>query len=224
MASTLRKTDDTLWAVEPPGTDLLSLLAISSSLDPEDVALLDAAREEFVNHGFRRAAISDIARRAKSSRPTVYRRLGDKDRIIRVVVLREVVNFFVRTAARLTKTESLAERVVEAFVSGITEFQTNPLGQAVLRHEPEALGSLVSKDSRNDFELVRNIVATQLIGTHLPQAEARRVTELILRITVSLLILRSDILPIETAEDARRFATKYFVPLIEAVGSSAAYP
>ena len=62
--------------------------------DPEQSRILDAARAEFVAHGFRRAAVADIARRAKVSRQTLHRRCGDKDEIISAVIVREVLHFF----------------------------------------------------------------------------------------------------------------------------------
>ncbi|MEG8181779.1 helix-turn-helix domain-containing protein [Nocardia terpenica] len=39
--------------------------------DSEQSRLPDAARAEFVEHGFRRTSVGDIARRAKVSCPTV---------------------------------------------------------------------------------------------------------------------------------------------------------
>src|SRR6478752_9740395 len=45
--------------------------------DPTSEAILDAAVVEFEQHGFRRVAIDDVARRAGVSRTTIYRRFAD---------------------------------------------------------------------------------------------------------------------------------------------------
>lgn len=54
--------------------------------------LLDAAREEFVAHGIARTAVGDIARRAGVSRPTLYRKCGDKEDIVAAVLVRKQRN------------------------------------------------------------------------------------------------------------------------------------
>ncbi|GAA5196822.1 TetR/AcrR family transcriptional regulator [Microbacterium jejuense] len=51
--------------------------------------LLDAAREIFYIDGFARAQIVDIARAAGTTKPTLYARLGNKERIHEMVVRRE---------------------------------------------------------------------------------------------------------------------------------------
>lgn len=190
--------------------------------DPEDEHLLRVARKEFIAHGFRRTAVGDIARKAKVSRPTVYRRIGDKNQIVRTVVLDEVLGFFSQAADRFLALPSATERMVEAFVAGVVEFRRNPVAQAVLRHEPEALLALVTGDRAESMEAVRDAVAVGLLDSALPAQEARQVAELILRITASLLLAPSQVMPIRTADEARSLATTYFVPLLEAAERSAA--
>ena len=45
-------------------------------------AILDAAVVEFERHGFRRVALDDVARRARVSRTTIYRRFSNKDELV----------------------------------------------------------------------------------------------------------------------------------------------
>ena len=44
--------------------------------DSTQEAILDAAVVEFERHGFRRVALDDVARRARVSRTTIYRRFA----------------------------------------------------------------------------------------------------------------------------------------------------
>ncbi|MUM33080.1 helix-turn-helix domain-containing protein, partial [Mycolicibacterium sp. CBMA 361] len=45
-------------------------------------AILDAALLEFEQHGFRRVALDDVARRAGVSRTTIYRRFANRDELV----------------------------------------------------------------------------------------------------------------------------------------------
>jgi AcrR family transcriptional regulator len=206
---------DRVRPVPPVPLDLTEVLGAVAALSDEDRRLLDAARALIVTHGFRRTLIDDIARRAGVTRRTVNRRLGDKNRIVRTVVAREVETFFTQTLAGLIGVGSPAERTVEAFVTGVVAFHQNEVAQAVLRHEPETLLAFTGKWSEDPMAAVRDLVALGLLGPGLDMDEARRMTELILRITGSLLVAPTSILPLRTEADARWFAKTVFVPIIE---------
>jgi len=66
-------------------------------------AILDAAVVEFEQHGFRRVALDDVARRAGISRTTIYRRFRNKDELIAAVIERENVALFTDIANELKK-------------------------------------------------------------------------------------------------------------------------
>ena len=51
--------------------------------------IAQAALEQFTEFGIHRTSIEDIARRAGVSRVTVYRNVGSKDEVIRLVMARE---------------------------------------------------------------------------------------------------------------------------------------
>ncbi len=54
--------------------------------------VLDAARECLLRSGGRRVTVSEVARRAGVSRPTVYRRWPDISKILRGLLTREVLS------------------------------------------------------------------------------------------------------------------------------------
>ena len=56
--------------------------------DPSTVKILDAAVAEFEQHGIRRVALDDVARRAGVSRTTIYRRFANRDELVAAVVER----------------------------------------------------------------------------------------------------------------------------------------
>lgn len=189
---------------------------VAATADPEQRRLLRAAREEFVAHGFRRTAVGDIARRAKVSRPTVYRRLGDKDEIVHAVVATEIREFFDSIKAVVVAQPTAGDRAVEAFVRGMFACRTNPVVMALQKYEPETLATLVSGESTGPVETLRTAIAAVISSPTLPFDGAARAAELMVRIAFSLLVGPSKLVPVDTDERARWFATTYFVPIIEA--------
>jgi AcrR family transcriptional regulator len=202
-------------SVQPTPMDLSQVLGVVAALSEEDHRLLDEARALIVTHGFRRTLIDDIARRAGVTRRTVNRRLGDKSRIVRAVVVREVETFFRDTLAGLLGVGTPAERTVEAFVTGVVAFHRNEVAQAVLRHEPETLLAVTADWSEEWTGPMRDLIAFGLLGSGLAIDEARRMSELILRITASLLVAPTPMLPLRTEAEARWFAQTVFAPIIE---------
>src|SRR5437879_2242277 len=55
--------------------------------------ILDAARDQFMTFGLRRSTVDDVAKRARVSRVTVYRRIGNKDALVSACLLREYRRF-----------------------------------------------------------------------------------------------------------------------------------
>ncbi|MGX9672870.1 TetR/AcrR family transcriptional regulator [Mycobacterium sp. HM-7] len=176
--------------------------------------LFDAARAEFIRYGFRRTSMDDIARRAGVSSRTIYRRLGDKDEIVRAVVTREVANFLdmsVAVVGRLAKPE---ERLVACVTLSTSEWLRNDLAQAALVHESEFLLTLIQDDEM--FEHLVQAFAMVLAGDDMPLDNAAEAAELILRALATLMTSPSSRLPIGTPEQSRVIAETYFVPILQA--------
>src|SRR5258705_155876 len=77
--------------------------------DPTTEAILDAAVVEFERHGFRRVALDDVARRARVSRTTIYRRFSHTDELVAAVIPRENVSQFAAHAAYSAHTLQTAD-------------------------------------------------------------------------------------------------------------------
>src|SRR5262245_21925835 len=86
-------------------------------------AILDAAVVEFERHGFRRVALDDVARRAKVSRTTIYRRFANRDELVSAVIDRENAVLFAAIADELKSTGPQSNYYVEAFVSAVVRFR-----------------------------------------------------------------------------------------------------
>src|ERR1700760_5119911 len=87
--------------------------------DPATTAILDAAVVEFEQHGFRRVALDDVARRARVSRTTIYRRFAGRDELVAAVIDRENAVLFANIADELKSRRPQSNYYIEAFTLSI---------------------------------------------------------------------------------------------------------
>src|SRR3954463_1066019 len=99
-------------------------------------AILDAAVVEFEQHGFRRVALDDVARRAGVSRTTIYRRFSNKDELVAAVIERENVALFADIAAELKQAGPQSNYYVEAFTLSILRFRRHRVLNRMMSDEP----------------------------------------------------------------------------------------
>jgi len=74
-----------------------------------------AALDEFAEHGIRRTSMEDVARRAGVSRMTVFRRFSSKQRLIEIVIAREVHRGMQELDLLWEGAETLEDRLVAGF-------------------------------------------------------------------------------------------------------------
>src|SRR6478609_1845006 len=104
--------------------------------DPTSEAILDAAVVEFEQHGFRRVAIDDVARRAGVSRTTIYRRFANKDELVATVIERENAALFADIAVELKNAGPQSNYYVEAFTLSILRFRRHRVLNQMITEEP----------------------------------------------------------------------------------------
>ncbi|SHQ88537.1 TetR/AcrR family transcriptional regulator [Mycobacteroides abscessus] len=184
--------------------------------DAERDRLLDAARAEFAAHGFRRASVADIARRARVSKPTLFRRCGAKEDIMVSVIYREVIQFGLATRQALESIGSLDERLAEAFAAGMRECRTNPIVKALRAYDNEVFRAKLMDDYRGEYQFIRTFLAVEMWGDSIPLGAAECAVEVILRLTASLLVTPTPMLPTDTDEQTRAIAQTFFPPIIAA--------
>lgn len=178
--------------------------------------LLDAAREEFIAHGIARTAVGDIARRAGVSRPTLYRKCGDKEDIVAAVLVRETTEFFVRAQAVLAPLPHAEGRMVEAFVMGMREARDHPLVMALKEFDSESFSRNVFDVNATGYQGLLAVIAELLADDDYPVPAVKRSLDLAFRLTSTFLVNPSVLLPTDTDENTREFATRYLLPLMRA--------
>jgi len=181
-------------------------------------AILDAAVVEFERHGFRRVALDDVARRARVSRTTIYRRFSNKDELIAAVIERENAMLFADIASELKQAGPQSNIYVEAFTHAIVKFRRHRVLDRMIRDEPALVLELA--EQHYGAAIVRMAEALRVI---FPEGFAERIGEqavneladTILRYAAMVLLLPST-QPLEGADDIRAFATRHFLPSLPA--------
>ncbi|MFF0492809.1 TetR/AcrR family transcriptional regulator [Nocardia sp. NPDC003482] len=121
-------------------------------LSATDVAILDAARACVAEFGVRRTTLTEVARRAGVSRPTVYRRWPDTGVLIADLLVREMRSIVGRT---IPVTGPARTRLVDGVVRGAGALRSNPLFAKIFRTDTDLMLTYVfGRLGRNQRELI----------------------------------------------------------------------
>jgi AcrR family transcriptional regulator len=172
--------------------------------------ILAAALEQFEELGIRRTTMDDIARRARVSRVTIYRRFQRKEALVEAVILAEAQRFFAELEAAVAGLDSVEDRIVEAFVHTLAAAREQRLLNRLLRTEPEAVLPHLTTDGGRVVAAGSAFLAEQmrLSGTRADDVE--QAAELVARLVLSYLLTPG----LERPSEARRFARRYIAPLM----------
>jgi AcrR family transcriptional regulator len=186
--------------------------------DPATAAILDAAVVEFEQHGFRRVALDDVARRARVSRTTIYRRFAGRDELVAAVIDRENAVLFADIAGELKSRRPQSNYYVEAFTLSILRFRQHRVLTRMLADEPGLMIELA--DQHWDAAVERMAAALRIIfpdglAQRIGEAAIDELAETILRYAAMVLLLPSR-RPLTDADDIRAFAAEHFLPSLPA--------
>jgi AcrR family transcriptional regulator len=182
--------------------------------DPTTEAILDAAVVEFERHGFRRVALDDVARRARVSRTTIYRRFSNKDELVAAVIERENVTLFADIAAELKQAGRQANYYVEAFTLSILKFRRHRVMDRMITDDPALVLELGRQHHGAAIERMAEalrVIFPEGFAEQIGEQAVDELADTILRYAAMVLLLPSA-QPLETADDIRAFATQHFLP------------
>jgi AcrR family transcriptional regulator len=111
------------------------LPAPPAQLDP----YLDAAARCFARHGIRRTSVQDVARELRVDRTTVYRQVGNVDRIVRLLMARELHRLLEALPASLLDLQG-PDVIVDVLATVVAYGRNHPVLAKVVADEPELIG------------------------------------------------------------------------------------
>jgi AcrR family transcriptional regulator len=201
-----------------PRTGRLLSLVRAAPVDTADRnTVLDAALDAFIDFGVRRTSMGEIARRARLSPATLYRRFAQKSDLVQAVGLREVRRFLEAVDRRVDTTTSAEEQIVALFVSFAQGLRRHKLLQRVLATEPELVLPELTVRGGPVLELGRDYLAEFLRRLQdegaLPSYDPLPVAELMARVALTMALLPETRIPLGTDHAARRFARDHIAAL-----------
>lgn len=103
--------------------------------------LLDAARDVILAVGWRRATLTDVARRAEVSRMTVYRAFPDMQSLLAELMTRELVDQVgaVVGGTEAPPAEAAADVLAREFTAAVAALRGNELFRRIMDVDPEQL-------------------------------------------------------------------------------------
>jgi AcrR family transcriptional regulator len=182
--------------------------------DPTTEAILDAAVVEFERHGFRRVALDDVARRARVSRTTIYRRFSNRDELVAAVIERENVTLFADIAAELKQAGPQSNYYVEAFTLSILKFRRHRVMDRMITDDPALVLELGRQHHGAAIERIAEalrVIFPEGFAERIGEHAVDELADIILRYAAMVLLLPSA-QPLETADDIRAFAAQHFLP------------
>ncbi|MDL4775605.1 TetR/AcrR family transcriptional regulator [Actinomadura xylanilytica] len=183
--------------------------------------ILDAALAQFQDFGLRRSTVEDVARRGGLSRITIYRRFPKKEHLVAAVLLRELRRFQAEQDAAIAARADVEDQIVESVSFSLSWLRGHVLLNRLLQTEPEAIVPYLTVQGGPVVEAARDhgaaLIRRAMFGDAEITPEAARdiamIAELGARVTLSFVLTRQSVVPLETLEDARRYAREYVVPM-----------
>ncbi|WP_069167835.1 TetR/AcrR family transcriptional regulator [Nocardia altamirensis] len=128
------------------------MTAPDEPLSAIDLAILDAARRCVEEFGVRRTTLTEVARRAGVSRPTVYRRWPDTGALLAELLVRELRAI---VAATMPTEGTGRARLTGGIVAGAATVRSNPLFGKIFRTDTDLMLTYVfGRLGRNQRALI----------------------------------------------------------------------
>lgn len=168
--------------------------------------ILDAAKRCCEQWGLDKVTIDDIAASAKVSRATLYRLFpGGKDVLFDALRVRELDEFFAVLRAEVAGADNLEDIVVRSVVVATRELRDDDHLAIMLASEPGAALGQLTVDGLPRIIRMANVTLTPLVAAHLPEPAARRLIDILARLTISYFLAPSDDLDLGDEQSARAF-------------------
>lgn len=182
-----------------------------------ETRILDAAKVCCERWGIAKVTIDDIAADSGVSRATIYRLFpGGKDVLFEALRVRELDEFFAVLRDEVAGAAELEDVVVRAVLVATRELRADDHLALMMASEPgETLGQL-TVDGLPRIVRMATLTLTPMVAEHLPPAAARRLIDVLSRLTISYFLAPSDDLDLGDETSAREFLR----PIVRLLGQA----
>ena len=189
---------------------------------PTDAAserVLDAALALAAASGIQNLTMDEIASRAGVGRMTVYRRFGDKDRLLEALAVREGRRCLAELDAVSDPSAPIADQVADGFATSLRLAREHPLLNRLARVEPETVLHALTADGGAMFAMSRAFVAARLRESQRAGVLAKHVdvgpaAEMLVRLAFSFVLIQESGLPLDDEERIRATARELVAPIL----------
>ena len=174
--------------------------------------MLDAAYEEFCRVGIQRTSMEDVARRAGVTRTTVYRHVANKEALVDQVLQREFQRHVGQYLEAIQAATTAADRIVDGYLTTIQAIRRNPLLGGLLPTELDSLVASMAGTADHVLSMARLFVAQllrieQQAGEIAASVDIDFVSDVMVRLAVSYLLIPSDVIDFDNDAAARTAAS-----------------
>jgi AcrR family transcriptional regulator len=186
--------------------------------DATSERILDAALTLAAASGLRHLTMDDVAARAKVGRMTVYRRFGDKQRLVEALGAREVRRCLAELDAAGNLADPIADQIADGFVASMRIAREHPLLNRLARVEPEAVLEATIADGAATFELARAYMAGRLRAAQaegsIGDLDVDAAAEILVRLAISFVLIQPSVLPLDDPDRMREIARELIAPIV----------
>jgi AcrR family transcriptional regulator len=192
--------------------------SVEPPADPLSERILDAALGLAAASGIRNLTMDDVARRAGVGRMTVYRRFGEKERLIEALAVRECRRCLEELDAAIGPEAPIEEQVAAGFVTSMRLAREHPLLNRLARFEPDTVLGALLADGGAVFAAARGFVAARLRASQeagvLGPLDVETAAELLVRLAFSFVLVQESVLPLDDETRAAELARRQIAPLL----------
>jgi AcrR family transcriptional regulator len=205
-------------------TEPLALLAVALDprAEPPDDAvserILDGALALSAASGVQHLTMDAVARRARVGRMTVYRRFGDRERLIEALGVREGRRCLAELDAATWPDAPIEDQVAGGFVTSLRLVREHPLLGRLARLEPESVLSALTEDGGALFAMAREFLAARLRASQeagvLGEIDVDAAAELLVRLAISFVLIQESVLPLDDEQRLHEVARRLVAPVL----------
>jgi len=186
--------------------------------DPASERILDAALALGAASGIQHLTMDEIAGRAGVGRMTVYRRFGDKDRLLAALAVREGRRCIAELDAATDPGAPIADQVADGFATSLRLAREHPLLNRLARVEPETVLAALTENGNAVFTMARTFVASRLRESQragvLGEVDVDEAAELLARLAFSFVLIQESVLPLDDEDRVRELARRLIAPVL----------